>query len=112
MPTDLAEGFNHRANRVTSGLRSVGGRLLLEDGQLIFQPNVAEKALQAGEWSVRLSDIVEVKTASIKLSHLFSGGLRPRLVVRLNDGDTQLFVISAPNKRAAELKALQSRPLL
>ncbi len=107
MPAEVV-GFNHRANRVTSGLRSVGGRLFHKDGRLIFQPNVAEKALQAEEWSVRLSDIVELKTTAIKLSHLFSGGLRPRLVVRLNDGRTQLFVICAPGKRAAELKTLRS----
>jgi hypothetical protein len=93
-----------RANRITSFVRAVGGRLSVEDGRLVFQPNAIDRSLRAGEWSVALSEIAAVDVAPRRpASHLFGAGLRRQLRIRAHGEETH-FIVNGVDDVAAALR--------
>jgi hypothetical protein len=80
------------ANR-TQGNPAVGGRLYLTDRRLIFEPNRIDAATKGRPWSASLDSIEGVGTDSPN-GNLFSGGVRTRLRLDLDDGRSEYFVVN------------------
>ena len=83
-----------RANRTQGPLRAVGGRLVLEAGRLEFQPHGFDRALAGREWSTPLGAVSAVGTEPRSGLNPFSGAMRERLRVELDDGSVELFVVN------------------
>jgi hypothetical protein len=96
---------NHTRNRVAKG-----GRLLVTDDELRFEPNAIEAAMGTEPWSTPLDAITAIDVAPARWhpAELFSGGLRKRLRVHV-DGQDQLFVVPDPSGVAAVLSGLTAR---
>ncbi len=82
-----------RANRTQSAFRAVGGRLVLEGDRLEFRPHGVDRALSGKGWSTPLSAIRSVGTEPRGLNP-FSGALRERLRIEVDDGTVELFVVN------------------
>ena len=92
------------ANRTQSAWRAVGGKLYLTNQRIAFQSHKFDKALGGQAWSAPLGEVASVEKEGINLGHLFGGGLRPRLRVELQGGDTQLFVVSKVDDTIEEIR--------
>jgi hypothetical protein len=82
-----------RANRTQSALRAVGGKLVLEGNRLEFRPHGFDRALSGKGWSTPLAAIRSVGSEPRGLNP-FSGAMRERLRVELDDGSVELFVVN------------------
>lgn len=98
---------HHAANRA-QGKRAVGGGLHFTTHRVLFCPNVIDARLGGKAWSCTLASIasVSLEPGRLSLFELFSGGLRERLRIDLHDKSRELFVIRAPDARAADLRTL------
>jgi hypothetical protein len=85
-------GLEVRANRTVSGLRAVGGKLVLEADRLEFRPHGLDQVVFAREWLVPLTRIRSVGVEPRGLNP-FNGALRKRLRVEMDDGSVELFVV-------------------
>lgn len=90
----------------TVGLRAVGGWLSIESDTLIFHPNAFEKLTGQGPWKTPISAVTSLGTepASYTPAQLFSGGLRARLAISLEDGSRELFVVANVQTAIDELQ--------
>lgn len=86
-------GLEVRANRTQSALRAVGGKLVLTDDRLEFRPHGFDQALFGRGWSAPLPRIRSVGIEPRGLNP-FSGALRKRLRVEMDDGAVEMFVVS------------------
>jgi hypothetical protein len=77
----------------TQGNRAVGGRLYLTDRRLMLEPNRIDAAPKGRAWSAALFSIVEVR-ADTPNGNLFSGGVRTRLRLDLDDGHSGYFEVN------------------
>ena len=95
------------ANR-SQGSRAVGGRLTVDADELRFKPNAIDAMTGGRELTVPLARItaVEVEPGQLHPRHLFSGGLRKRLAVVLDDGTRELFVVNKLDQVLAELREI------
>ena len=101
--------WSRRANHVTSVWRAVGGKLVVVDGRLSFEPHGFDRALAAQSWSVALDEIREIRVAPRRpLSHAFGAGLRRQLSVVGPDGEA-FFVVNGVERVVRELDELRSR---
>lgn len=89
------------------GWRAVGGKLAATDRRLLFTPNIIDAKLGGRAWSVPLGEIQSFSTRAPTF-HPFNGGMRTRLKVATQDGGEHLFVVSAPDRVAEELRVLVS----
>ncbi len=110
-PPTLADGEQwviHLAANRSQGKRAVGGGLHLTTQRLLFCPNVIDVRLGGKPFACTRAEIVAVgiERGRFSLLELFSGGLRDRLRLDLHDGRRELFVVSSPAQRAAELRDL------
>ena len=102
--------WERRANRTTSAMRSVGGKLGVIGDHLAFSPHGFDRALAATDWSVPLEQVKSFQVEPVSLGHLFGGGLRKRLAVVTRDGERELFVVGNAEKTARELSQLTGVP--
>lgn len=79
-----------KVNR-TQGRWARGGKLVLTDRRLIFEPHKFERRIGAQRWSCSLADVVALGAKERGL-HPISGALRRRLSVRTPTSE-ELFVI-------------------
>ena len=101
-----------RANRTQSAFRAVGGHLVLEDDRLEFRPHGFDRALSGKGWSAPLTEIRSVGTEPRGLNP-FSGAMRERLRIEVEDGSVELFVVNKlgeVRERVAAAVAAASRP--
>jgi hypothetical protein len=84
--------WERAANRTQAGRRAVGGRLFLTGSRLLFEPNRVDAATGGKNWSAPLASIRSVSTEP-RDWNLFSGGLRTRLRLDLDDG-VELFAVN------------------
>ena len=103
----MAETWRAFANR-SQGARAVGGVLTVTDGVMAFTPNFFDIRTGGLPWSAPLSSVAGFgkEPGSFTLGNLFSGGLRARLAVDLNDGTRERFVVNGLDAKIAELTAL------
>jgi hypothetical protein len=101
-----APTWERRANRTTSAMRAVGGKLAVVGDRLAFSPHGFDRAFAATDWSVPLAEIASFETEGLNPKQLFGGGLRKRLAVVTRDGQRELFVVSKPDDVARELAGL------
>jgi hypothetical protein len=107
---NAAAGWSRRANRITSPLRAVGGRLFVDERGLRFEPHAFDRALAARGWSVGFDEVSSVEVAGRRpFRHLFGAGLRRQLCVEANGGRTY-FIVNGVEQVVAELRALMSTP--
>jgi hypothetical protein len=95
--------WKRAANRTQSGWRAIGGFLFLTGSRLLFEPNRVDAATGGKGWSAPLASILSVSIESPD-GHLFSGGLRSRLRLDLDGGNTELFVVNRVHEVAAEIR--------
>ena len=98
------------ANR-TQGLRAVGGTLDVVEGELRFTPNALDALTGGKALAVPLTRVTAVgsEPGRVALGELFSGGLRTRLAIELDDGTRELFVVwSVPVAIEAVRTALEA----
>ena len=94
------------ANR-TQGNRAVGGCLYLTERRLIFEPNRFDAVTKGRSWSAWLKSIESVGTEAPN-GYGFSGGLRTRLRLDLDDGHSECFVVNGVQDVITELdRAIQ-----
>ncbi len=96
------------ANRTQGGYRAVGGKLFLTNQRLLFLPNRVDAALGGHAWEAELADVRGVgrQPARRRPTMLFSGGLRDRLRVVLNQGPVELFVVNQLEEVIARLEQI------
>jgi hypothetical protein len=85
--------FKFVANH-SRGNRAVGGRVFVTNRRLVFSPNIVDRMTLQKEWHWPSDAIEEVGVADPTTELLFSGGMRRRLRVRLNNGAEELFVVN------------------
>jgi hypothetical protein len=99
-------GWSRRANFITSRVRAVGGRLVVDGGQLRFVPHAIDRALAGKGWSIDLDEVTSIQVMPPRpLSHLFGAGLRRQLCVE-GTGTKAYFIVNGADQVAAELRAL------
>lgn len=101
---------HHAANR-SQGKRAVGGGLHFTTERVLFCPNAVDARLGGRAWSCAIAEVaaVGVEPARYSLLELFSGGLRARLRIDVEQRGPEFFVVSSPAQVAAELQALLAR---
>jgi hypothetical protein len=109
-PQPTQPTWERRANRTTSSMRAVGGKLAVVGDHLAFSPHGFDRAFSATDWWVPLNQIASFEVEPIDLGHFFGGGLRKRLAVVTRDGRRELFVVNKLEQTAAELRALAGLP--
>jgi hypothetical protein len=84
----------------------VGGRLVVDGGQLRFEPHAIDRALAGKGWSINLDEVTSIQVIPPRpLSHLFGAGLRRQLCVE-GAGTEAYFIVDRADQAAAELRAL------
>jgi hypothetical protein len=86
----------------------IGGRLTVTDARLIFMANRFEPIFGGKDWSVPLKDVTACDVTGRKLN-LWAGGWRRRLLVTLNDGSQEQFVVEDVDGIAAVLSSRLAR---
>jgi hypothetical protein len=96
------------ANHFQATGRAVGGRLIVTDRRLIFQPQRLDAALRGQLWEVRLADI-----SSIGEVPPGSGpnNLRSSLWIEINGSDNEYFVVNGLQEVIRRLTESTGRPL-
>ncbi len=92
------------ANHTLSKLQATGGRLYLTNYRVLFCPHAFDAALNRPYWWAPFAAITEVGREKKSLRN-FTGGVRDRLKISLNDGATELFVINKLNDVIDEIQA-------
>ena len=98
--------WEKRANHTMSAMRAAGGKLTVEGGWLVFRPHGVDRALDAHDFAVPLTEIAAFEIEPRNVGHFFGGGLRRRLAVVLRDGRRELFVVNKVEQTADELRRL------
>ena len=98
--------WSRRANFVTSSVRAVGGRLVVDGRQLRFEPHAIDRALAGKACIIDLDEVTSIQVLPRRpLSHLFGAGLRRQLCVE-GAGTEAYFIVNRVDQVAAELQAL------
>jgi hypothetical protein len=94
-----------RANH-SQGFLARGGKLLLTDTQLIFQPHGFDSALGGSRWEISLRDIAAVEKAprSFNPLGLVNGAVRRRLKVVPTEGEPDYFVVNLLDEVISDIK--------
>lgn len=91
----------------TQGKRAVGGKLFVTNGRIAFAPNRIDANLGGYTWEIPLSDYASAGTDKprLRITEIFSGAWRTRLVIHASGGGVEYFVVGNPEKVAGELSA-------
>jgi hypothetical protein len=91
----------------TQGKRAVGGKLFVTNMRLAFAPNRIDANLGGKTWELPLTNFASTGTDKPRVSilEIFSGALRTRLSIQSNHGILQYFVVSNPQKVAADISS-------
>ncbi len=92
------------ANRVVSPKVTSGGRLVVTDRRVFFQPNRFDTALGRKLWECPLDAVTGIETVG-RDAAIFAGGTRKRLGVQTADGE-EVFVVNRLDKKEEELRNL------
>jgi len=95
----MAGDLHIPANRAL-GPRVVAGEIVVTNRELRFTPHRYHKS---GEWVAELHEIRGIDR-SPRTFGLFNGGLRPRLRLRFEGGETELFVVNDLDDVIADLR--------
>jgi hypothetical protein len=76
----------------TQGHRPIGGCLYLTNERLLFQPSRVNAVSHGERWSISLQMIQRIEK-QMPDGNRFSGGLRTRLRIDLEDGTVQRFMV-------------------
>ncbi|MDP0491420.1 MAG: hypothetical protein Q7Q71_10255, partial [Verrucomicrobiota bacterium JB023] len=89
----------------TQGKRAVGGKLFITNCRIAFAPNRLDAKMGGDSWQRGLSDLCSVGTDKprVRMTEIFSGALRTRLVIHLKEGESQYFVVGKPEVVASEI---------
>lgn len=96
----MADDLHIAANRAL-GRRVVAGELVVTGRELRFTPHRYHKS---GEWIAELHEIRDIDRAP-RTFGLFNGGLRPRLRLGFEGGETELFVVNDLDDVIADLQS-------
>ena len=108
MPTGQQPTWEKRANHTTSGMRAVGGKLMVVGDSLVFRPHAVDEVFAANELAIRLADVESFEVEGRNLGQVLGGGLRKRLAVVTRDGRRELFVLNGVEKTVDELRRIAS----
>ncbi len=92
------------ANRVLSPSVTSGGRLVVTDRRVFFQPNRFDAAIGRKLWECPLDAVTGIDTVG-RDGNVFAGGVRKRLGVETADGH-EVFVVNRLERKEAELRRL------
>lgn len=92
------------ANRVISGGITAGGRLVVTDRRVFFQPNRVDAGLGRKVWQCPPDAVTGVGEVG-RDGHVFAGGTRRRLAVHTANGE-EVFVVNRLKHKEAELRGL------
>jgi hypothetical protein len=92
------------ANRSLNRWITAGGRLVVTDRRVLFQPNRFDAATGKKPWDCPLAYVAGLATLDRDFTVL-AGGVRKRLEIRTRDG-AEAFVLNDPEKKAMELREL------
>jgi hypothetical protein len=95
------------ANRVLSPAVTSGGRLVVTDRRVLFQPNRYDMMLGREVWERPLDVVTSVEVVG-RDAAVFAAGMRRRLGIRTADG-LEVFVVNRLKKKVPELRALLPR---
>ena len=100
------ESTSFRANH-SQGNRAVGGRIVLTSTHLVFTAHALDRRTGGRDLTIPLSNVRVASEGGRSLAGgLFSGGLRRRLVIELEDGSSEAFVVSRVEDRVAAVNSL------
>jgi len=95
------------ANRVLNPAVTSGGRLVVTDRRVLFQPNRYDMMLGREIWERPLDAVTGVEVVG-RDAAVFAAGMRKRLGIRTADG-LEVFVVNRLKKKVPELLALLPR---
>jgi hypothetical protein len=96
------------ANREQSDLRQVGGRLFVTTRRVVFEPNIVDRVTRGERWEASTAAVLTVETLPAAPAMPVLGRaarLRTRLLLRLSDGQEEVFVINGVRAAVDELSA-------
>jgi|tagenome__1003787_1003787.scaffolds.fasta_scaffold18850988_1 hypothetical protein len=103
--------FNALANHVEGpsytlwGLNAAaGGRLVVTDRRVFFQPGRVDGMLRARRWVKPLDAVTGLEVVDRDGAEVFAGGMRRRLGIRTADG-VEVFVVNGLEEKIPELRA-------
>jgi hypothetical protein len=82
-----------RANRTLSAFRAAGGKLVLQQDRLQFQPHRFDRVLAGKEWAVPLTEIRSVGEEPRGWNPV-NGAMRTRPRIETEDGSVELFAVN------------------
>ena len=92
------------ANHTAGRWRSAGGKLIVTDQRILFQPNRIDALLGGAMWECPLAAVTGVKTINRDRTVL-AGGVRERLGIHTEDG-MERFVVNDLQQKTLELRDL------
>lgn len=92
------------ANRLLSPAVTSGGRLVVTDRRVFFQPNRYDTMLGREFWQRPLDAVTGIEVVG-RDAAVFAAGMRRRLGLRTADG-LEVFVVNRLEKKIAELRRL------
>ncbi len=92
------------ANRVIGANVTAGGRLVVTDRRVFFQPNRIDKSLGRELWQCPPEAVTGIGTVG-RDGRIFAGGTRRRLGIHTAGGE-EVFVVNRLRKKEAQLREL------
>lgn len=90
------------AGRSLSRWITSGGRLIVTNRRVLFQPNRFDKLTGKTRWDCPLSSVTEFEVVD-RDPTVLAGGLRKRLRIQTQD-DHEIFILNHLDERIAELR--------
>jgi len=99
------------ANFTQSDEHSVGGKLILNENSLQFEPNIVENFVNGEKVEMSYNEVQNVgrkkKFSGSVTDTIYGGGLRDRLKIEKKDGNELLFVVSDIDGTIDKIKRLR-----
>lgn len=92
------------ASRAVSRWRTSGGKLIVTDQRVFFQPTHIDAVIGGKSWECPLTAVTGVEIVERDLTVL-AGGMRERLGIQTVDG-TKIFIVNNLKQKVVELHKL------
>lgn len=107
-PSDDEEVLISYPANHSQGKRAVGGKLFVTNRRIAFAPNRLDTNLGGDFWEMPIIDFDSAGTVkpTIRITEIFSGALRTRLVIYASNDGIDYFVVDNPELAASEIYAV------
>jgi len=97
--------WSSAANHAKRSWYAAGGRLIVTDLRVLFQPNRVDGVLWRRPWECPLDEVQRVASIDRDRTELLSGGARRRLGISTSGG-VEVFVVNRLDEKVIELRGV------